>query len=239
MKMAFVVRRFGWVAAVALVGCPADKGSDDGGGEGTDAGTSESGDDGGTVGQSDTSAGSQSGSGDDGSDDGSGDDGSGDDGSGDDGSGDDGGASCPACDDDTWCDWSADSCGDNPTDRGTCEPRPEGCDAFYMPVCACDGEVYSNACEAQAAGRDIDAFGECDPPRGEFACGNVFCTIGAHYCQQQVSDVGGIPDGFSCLPLPGACGNAPTCDCLAEEPCADFSCEMTDDGGFLLVCPGG
>lgn len=35
---------------------------------------------------------------------------------------------------------------------GTCAPIPEMCTMHYAPVCACDGEVYSNACVANAAG---------------------------------------------------------------------------------------
>ena len=31
----------------------------------------------------------------------------------------------------------------------------------YTPVCGCDGETYSNACNAAGAGVSLQAEGEC------------------------------------------------------------------------------
>ncbi len=74
-----------------------------------------------------------------------------------------------------------------------------------------------------------------------FACGDdLECDPAAEYCQRQVSDVGGEPDGYQCLPLPKACEGEISCDCLADEPCGEFDlCEETKDGGAILSCPGG
>lgn len=38
---------------------------------------------------------------------------------------------------------------------GTCEPVPAACYSLYAPVCACDGNVYSNDCMAHAAGTSV------------------------------------------------------------------------------------
>ncbi|TNF27248.1 MAG: hypothetical protein EP329_19775 [Deltaproteobacteria bacterium] len=38
---------------------------------------------------------------------------------------------------------------------GTCQPLPELCYSLYAPVCACDGNVYSNDCVAHAAGTSV------------------------------------------------------------------------------------
>ena len=58
------------------------------------------------------------------------------------------------------------------------------------------------------------------------------------YCQLGISDVQGEPDWWGCMPVPQGCGGTPDCDCLADEICGEM-CELTDDDGYLLACPGG
>ena len=149
-----------------------------------------------------------------------------------------GGETCAA---DEYCDWAKDSCG-GPTpvpdsDRGTCSPQPESCDAPLVPVCGCDGETYASRCEAAAAGVDAYAFGACEPPPDMFACGPRFCPVGT-YCVYGSSDLVGGEDTYECLPLPKACAGQRDCECLLEEQtvCGGGSCSVLDGGHFRISC---
>jgi hypothetical protein len=141
-----------------------------------------------------------------------------------------------ACAADEWCDYPDDLCGAG--SPGKCQKRPEGCGLLYAPVCTCDGKQAGNQCAGQSGGQDVNAKGGCSAPQGTFACGSSFCTSGQQYCQIVISDVGGIPDEFSCKPLPTGCGSAPSCACLEKQPCGDF-CKADSAGNFTLTCPGG
>lgn len=44
---------------------------------------------------------------------------------------------------------------------GTCQPVPQMCTQDYTPVCGCDGQTYSNACQAGVAGISVAIEGEC------------------------------------------------------------------------------
>ena len=66
--------------------------------------------------------------------------------------------------------WSNDMCADSEycyfadcaLETGVCVFRPEACVAVWDPVCGCDGQTYSNACYAAAAGMSVDYEGECE-----------------------------------------------------------------------------
>lgn len=142
------------------------------------------------------------------------------------------------CGEGEYCNWSDDQCGEGPSGMGTCMPIPKGCDASYQPVCGCDGQVYGNDCNAAGAGVDVAAAGGCEAPEDTFECGYRFCNLAIEYCQISVSDVGGLGDGYSCMQPAMPCEPL-ACDCLMMEPCFEFSCEPTADGGIEIVCPGG
>jgi hypothetical protein len=65
------------------------------------------------------------------------------------------------CGDKDWCDYPSGAvCGEGDF-FGTCRPRPQICTDEYLPVCGCNGENYSNACQAAAAGTDVAHPGKC------------------------------------------------------------------------------
>lgn len=140
------------------------------------------------------------------------------------------------CADGLWCDYPDDTCG--VTDgSGVCRARPAGCNDYDDPVCACDGNIYANQCDAEAAGVDVYS-GSCEQIEGRFACGDKFCAIDTEYCALYVSDVASIPDSYVCVVAPATCGGSVDCDCLVDEPCADFGCEPQFQG-YRITCPGG
>lgn len=144
-----------------------------------------------------------------------------------------------ACPLDSFCDYGNDHCGGDDS-QGVCTPKPGACGKNIQPTCGCDGKVYNNPCEANAAGVDVSASGGCMPPPGTFACGPLFCTS-TQYCQDDLSDVEGVPDAFFCVDLPPPCfmGADPSCMCLAMEQCGASCVQDMTTGTMTVTCPGG
>lgn len=74
-----------------------------------------------------------------------------------------GGFGGETCGEAEWCEFDGGGCG-FADGGGSCRPRPDACPDVEMPVCGCDGQDYSNRCEAHAAGVDVLASGPCGDP---------------------------------------------------------------------------
>jgi hypothetical protein len=77
----------------------------------------------------------------------------------------DAGASCsdkqPTCAGGQVCDLDQPGRCAASTVSGTCITKPMICPLDYLPVCGCDRKTYSNDCERQAAGAQLDHAGAC------------------------------------------------------------------------------
>jgi hypothetical protein len=132
-----------------------------------------------------------------------------------------------------FCDWSSNRCGGLDA-TGSCQARPQGCTTIYAPVCACDGQVYASACDANAAGQDVSDSAGCTPPAGMFGCGHMFCAHGTQYCQATIGGAAGLPGSYACQPLPAACNGTPSCACLTGTMCGN--CVVSAGGDAMTSC---
>lgn len=73
---------------------------------------------------------------------------------------------------------------------------------------------------------------------GSFPCGDgPPCTIDVDYCEEFIPGVMGADPSFTCMPIPKACTEDPTCDCLAT---ADVfgDCSPVPGGGLHVQIAG-
>jgi hypothetical protein len=138
-----------------------------------------------------------------------------------------------------WCDWTLDTCVEDPQGYSECRPTPADCtDVPSRRVCGCDGTIYDSACDAELAGVDVNADAStCPPIPGTFVCGSTWCDVDVEYCVLFFNDAPdrGYPnDSYFCDPTPAACMGVPSCECLADEDCGDDCSEIP--GGIQVVC---
>lgn len=157
---------------------------------------------------------------------------------------------------DCWCYGSAPSpscvCLEGP--GWWCEGPPDA----GVPGCPADpSSAEGTPCspEGTSCGRCLDSCGFCNipqcrgglwtrleafpppPPCTSFDCGpELRCAAETEYCERQVSDVVGEPDGYACRRLPDGCPSGNDCDCISV---GWTTCERGPDGGLDVVYPGG
>ncbi|WP_433933861.1 hypothetical protein AB3662_05470 [Sorangium cellulosum] len=163
-----------------------------------------------------------------------------------------GGATCGP---DQHCVYPPGDCGEGgvvPGNYGVCQQRPTSCDtATPTAVCACDGQVYPNACEAARAGVSIGGGEECAgaAPPGTSACGSYFCSSADTYCQiveDPHNELFRMPTRRTCKQIPSSCLAEPSCDCVsaaARVPgkggCSSApACTQDATGSFAVQCTG-
>lgn len=84
-----------------------------------------------------------------------------------------GGRVISLCGETEFCDFPVSAnCGRSDA-MGTCSEIPEICPRNIHRVCGCDGETYTNACEARSAGVSVDHDGACG---GNCPATGIICT---------------------------------------------------------------
>src|SRR5262245_35134855 len=125
-------------------------------------------------------------------------------------------AGCPAtCTANEHC-AAIEYCAKQPGDcagEGRCTARPQVCPDVFDPVCGCEGNTYSNRCDAAAAGVNVAHLGVCEQrcdvtnpcPAGQF------CELPTGVC---ASDL----DAGICVDVPQLCTND-ICGTCNAPPC--------------------
>jgi hypothetical protein len=69
------------------------------------------------------------------------------------------------CGEEQYCELPSGACL-GPNALGQCQPKPTDCTTVQSPVCGCDGQTYSNACEAARMQMNVATTSACDAADG-------------------------------------------------------------------------
>ena len=67
---------------------------------------------------------------------------------------------------------------------GVCAEKPSACPEIYGPVCGCDGNTYTNSCDASAAGVNVFHEGECDCTDNTECTSESYCSKSVGHCEE-------------------------------------------------------
>jgi hypothetical protein len=123
------------------------------------------------------------------------------------------------CGEGMYCDYSADTNCGFADQTGVCREIPATCTDGVAPVCGCNGETYSNSCDAARAGVSVSAEGVCEGDELPVqTCGGQLgqaCGEGS-YCNYEIGAACGVADAQgTCEAVPQACTREyqPVCGC--------------------------
>jgi hypothetical protein len=138
-----------------------------------------------------------------------------------------GGIAGLACDEGEFCFYTPEQMCGAADHLGECVTQPDACIQLFDPVCGCDGQTYSNACHASAAGVSVGHEGECEDSA---ECQPVLCAL---FCENGfATDEDGCPI-CSCVDEIDTCGPI---EQDFEAAVADIRvCETDDECGQVLA----
>lgn len=133
-------------------------------------------------------------------------------------------AETSSCSDEEYCAFeSTNTCG--AFGPGVCRPKPLFCMTVGEQVCGCDGQVYSNRCEASNAGADVRHPGKCS------ACAPMDVTEVGDCSTERYQWT-----GSACVPFRGCECDGAQCDKLFDdkETCLAAYSSL----GCAVICGG-